>query len=94
MLNFIRDTVLGPIALWQAGKQARGVRWLERDVPSFAVELRRTLPQSHDSGSCYKCLLAAADIYCDLRSRYPDNSVRANLTAEQEVRSYIKAREG
>jgi hypothetical protein len=94
MLNFIRETVLGPIALSQAGKQARGVRWLERDVPAFAVELRRTLPQSHDSGSCYRCLLAAAEIYGDLRSRYPENSIRANQTAEQEVRSYIKAREG
>lgn len=92
MLNFIRETVLGPIALWQAGKQARGVRWLERDVPAFALSLQRTLPESHDSRSCCKCLLAAADIYCDLRSGYSDDAVRANPEAEREVRSYLHAK--
>jgi len=92
MLNFIRETVLGPIALWQAGKQARGVRWLERDAPVFAVELQKTLPHTHDSRSCYNCLLAAADIYCDLRSRFPNSTVRTNPVSEQEVRSYIHAK--
>ena len=44
-LGFLRGQVLGPLALQQAGFQARGVRKIEHLLPEFADRLRQTVAQ-------------------------------------------------
>ena len=44
-LGFLRGQVLGPLALQQAGFEARGVRKIELLLPDFADRLRETVAQ-------------------------------------------------
>lgn len=67
LLGFLRVRVLGPLALQRAGGRPAGVRKIERDVPDFALELRRTVA-AYDAADCLRALRAAVDLYRSLRS--------------------------
>ncbi len=65
-LGFLREQVLGPLALHASGFPPFGVRKIERYLPDFADRLEKTIPTC-DLASCYSALLATIEIYRSLR---------------------------
>ena len=65
-LSFLRQNVLGPLALERAGGRPSGVRKIEMTDPAFALDLRRTVA-AYDAISCLRSLRAAVDLYRSLR---------------------------
>jgi predicted nucleotidyltransferase len=61
-LNYLRETVLGPLAARRAGAEARGVRHLESVAPKEAGELRATLC-GYDRREAAEALIACAELY-------------------------------
>ncbi|MEU7023767.1 nucleotidyltransferase domain-containing protein [Streptomyces sp. NPDC046203] len=61
-LDFLRETVLGPLAARRAGAPPRGVRHLETVAPAEARELRATLC-GYDPRDAGRALLAAVELY-------------------------------
>ncbi|KRV48328.1 hypothetical protein AQ490_25270 [Wenjunlia vitaminophila] len=61
-LNYLRETVLGPLAARRAGALPRGVRHLETIAPEEARDLRATLC-GYDRHEAGQALLAAVDLY-------------------------------
>lgn len=61
-LNYLRETVLGPLAACRAGVATRGVRRLESLAPNEARDLRATLC-GHDPRDAGRALLASAELY-------------------------------
>lgn len=61
-LNYLRETVLGPLAARRVGAAPRGVRHLETIAPNEARDLQATLCgyDRHDAG---RALLAAVELY-------------------------------
>ncbi len=66
-LSFLRVQVLGPLALQQAGFEARGVRKIETLLPEFAKDLRATVcvPEKDE---LKRATESAVAIYRSLRS--------------------------
>src|SRR6185369_1886056 len=67
-LSFLRGTVLGPLALAQAGARPSGVRKIETIAPAFAVELRRTVA-AYEAADCLRALRASVELYRSLTPR-------------------------
>ncbi len=65
-LSFLRVNVLGPLALYRAGRRPAGVRKIEMLAPEFAVELRRTIA-NYEAADCLRALRASVDLYRSLR---------------------------
>ncbi|GAA3805588.1 nucleotidyltransferase domain-containing protein [Streptomyces chiangmaiensis] len=61
-LNYLRETVLGPLAARRAGAIPRGVRHLETIAPEEARDLQATLC-GYDRHEAGQALLAAVDLY-------------------------------
>ena len=86
-LCFLRERVLGPLALHNAGFSPFGVRKIEQCIPEFAVHLEKTVP-NYDLKSCYSALLVTVDIYKELRGNIQGNVV-PNTSAETESLRYL-----
>ncbi len=87
-LGFIREQVLGPLALHAEGFPPFGVRKIERHLPDFSRRLQETIPQ-YDVKSCYVAILASIDIYRELRAQRLDG-VAVNEHAEMASVCYLK----
>lgn len=70
MLAFFRDQVLGPMLHRRGGYPQRGVRRIEMLAASSSGRLADTVP-AHDAPAVRKALLAAIDLYLDLRGDDP-----------------------
>ena len=86
-LGFIRERVLGPMALHAAGFPPHGVRKIERYLPAFAHELTDTLA-TYDVASCYFAIHRAVHIYRRLRAAAPVDVV-VNERAERLAMAYL-----
>lgn len=87
-LGFIREQVLGPLALHAEGFPPFGVRKIEKYLPDFSCRLQGTIPE-YDINSCYVAILASIDIYRELRSKEPDGVI-VNEQAETASVCYLK----
>lgn len=87
-LGFIREQVLGPLALHAEGFPPFGVRKIEKYLPDFSRRLQDTVPE-YDVSSCYASILASIDIYRELRAKVPDG-VTVNEQAETASVCYLK----
>lgn len=88
-LGFIREQVLGPLALHAEGFPPLGVRKIEKYLPDFSRRLQETIPD-YDAKSCYLAVLSSIDIYRDLRENVPDGVI-VNEQAEAASVCYLKA---
>ena len=70
MLAFFRDQVLGPMLHRRAGRPQRGVRRIGLGDSEAGRGLARTLA-GHDAASVRTALLAAIDLYLELRTDAP-----------------------
>jgi len=86
-LSFLREQVLGPIALHAAGFPPFGARKIEQYIPEFALRLEKTIP-TYDLLSCYSALLTTVEIYRDLRDDLQE-SVVPNTNAESESMQFL-----
>ena len=67
-LGFIREQVLGPLALHDGGFLPFGVRKIEKYLPDFSYRLQKTVPD-YEVNSCYLAVLASIEIYRELRAK-------------------------
>ena len=86
-LGFLREQVLGPLALHAAGFPPFGVRKIEQYIPEFVPRLEETVP-AYDLASCYSALLAVVEIYRELRGDLQE-SVIPNTIAETESMRFL-----
>ena len=86
-LGFIREKVLGPLALHAAGFPPFGVRRIERYLPEFSRQLEETIP-AYDVESCYSATLASIKIYRELRASASD-AIIVNERAENASVQYL-----
>ena len=68
-LSFLRGQVLAPLAKVQAGLLPRGVRNLEREIPSYLSDFRQTIPAKHDQEEIARSLQHTIHLYRQLRSK-------------------------
>jgi hypothetical protein len=87
-LAFIRAKILAPLIALAEGKDARGVRHVERDFGSHVDALRRTIA-THDAASCTVALRAVAEQYQALRARLATSSLIRRDEAEREALSFL-----
>jgi len=73
MLAFFRDQVLGPMLHRRAGRPQRGVRRVEAHRLDETGRLAATVAR-HDLGSVKASLVAAIELYLDLRADEPPRS--------------------
>jgi predicted nucleotidyltransferase len=86
-LGFLRERVLGPLALHASGFPPFGVRKIEMYIPEFAVRLEKTIP-AYSLASCHSALLASVEIYKDLRGDSYEQVI-TNEVAEAECMRYL-----
>jgi predicted nucleotidyltransferase len=95
--SFLRERVLGPLALLEAGVQPAGVRKLETAAPARAQAFRKTLPPSYDAQGFCHSLSATIDLYRTLRDALRTEGFQEHTTAEEVSLAYfarIEARAG
>jgi hypothetical protein len=85
-LSFLRENVLGPLALCRAGGRPSGVRKIEMIAPAFARELRRTVA-GYDAADCLQSLRATVELYRSLRS--PTSGLEIGGKAEIAAMDYL-----
>lgn len=85
-LGFLRQTVLGPLALERVGARPSGVRRLERHAPDFARSLERTVTSPETFG-CLAALRASVELYVSLRRSSELEAPRA--AAERAALQYL-----
>lgn len=73
MLAFFRDQVLGPMLHRRMGRPQRGVRRIELLAGADSARLAQTVP-AHDTAQVRRALLAAIDLYVDLRGDAPPDA--------------------
>ena len=86
-LGFLREQVLGPLALHSLGFPPFGVRKIELYIPEFAVRLEKTIP-TYSVASCHAALIASVEIYKDLRGGSAEQVI-TNEIAEAECMRYL-----
>lgn len=84
-LGFIREQVLGPLALHAGGFLPFGVRKIEKYLPEYSRRLQETVP-AYDASSCYLAVLASIDIYRGLRVSISDGVVKNEKAETASVR--------
>lgn len=85
-LSFLRQNVLGPLALYRSGGCPSGVRKIETIAPEFAMELRRTVA-GYDAADCLRALRVSIGLY---RSLCPHASgIEIEWKAERAAMDYF-----
>ncbi len=85
-LAFLRERVLGPLALASRGEQPTGVRKLERLLPDLQPAFEATVA-AYSAHSAAAALGAASDFYLELRE---DLDVERHEAAEREALAYLE----
>ncbi len=86
-LGFLRERVLGPMALHANGCPPFGVRRIEEHAPEFARRLETTVPV-YDLLDCHPALLATVALYRELREPVVAD-LTVNAVAETESLRYL-----
>jgi len=90
MVGFIRQRLLGPIALTASGEtglRAQGLRRIEVLAPEWAPRLANTIG-SYDAASCLEAIATCCDVYEELRIAV---GLEAQVATATEVRRYLEA---
>jgi predicted nucleotidyltransferase len=87
---FLREKVLGPLALREAGAPANGVRRIERDAPARARQMRETVAR-YDARDLVSAVRAGVALYRELRDRAADPKLRRSPAAEAAAIEYLDA---
>ncbi len=88
-LGFVREQVLGPLALVSAGHLPRGVRRLETNVPDFADKLRGTVA-AYDAVSCGEAIEQCIRLYRELRDQLAPAGFVRQEDAERASVAYLQ----
>ena len=89
-LGFLRERVLGPLALAAAGHPPHGVRKIERYLPEFSTKLRATVG-AYDAASCYTATLAAVELYRALREPFAAGELVVRSDAEAQSMDFLRS---
>ncbi|WP_392535023.1 nucleotidyltransferase domain-containing protein [Nostoc sp. C117] len=89
-LSSIRAIVLAPLAKVQAGLLPRGVRNLEREIPSYLSDFRETIPAKHDAQEIARSLQYTIRFYCQLRSTLKNPELIIRSQAEAASTKYLQ----
>jgi hypothetical protein len=87
-LGFLRARVLAPLAAIAEGRNARGVRHVERDLSAYVGPFRKTLA-GHDAGACVRAIREVAQQYQALRDRVAAPGLVRRVEAQREALSYL-----
>ena len=88
-LAFFRWQVLAPLAVVEAGGRPAGVRRLESLAPARAAALEATVC-AYDRAACGRALLAAIDLYRDLRRSVAPDGFVPDEEAERVAEGYLR----
>lgn len=88
MLSFLRESVLGPLALQSVGARPSGVRRIETRAPDHAQRLQATVA-THDRADCARAMRACLEHYRALRACRAD--VRIHADAERAADAHLEA---
>jgi hypothetical protein len=83
-LSFLREKVLGPIALEQAHAQPCGVRRIEREANAFSKKMENTIAR-YESKDIIRALQECIYLYRELRKNAPQV-----LSQKKDVERYIE----
>ncbi|MBG1271721.1 oxalate:formate antiporter [Nostoc sp. WHI] len=89
-LSFLRGQVLAPLAKVQAGLLPRGVRNLEREIPSHLNDFRQTIPAKHDQKEIGRSLQHTIHFYCQLRAALKMPKLVVRSQAEAASTKYLQ----
>ncbi|HEY4016791.1 MAG TPA: hypothetical protein VGM06_25825 [Polyangiaceae bacterium] len=87
-LAFLRGTVLVPLAATARGRNARGVRFLERDLPDVAVALRATIA-GYDEKEIRAAVTATIAFYRGLREESAPPTLVQREAAERAAVAFL-----
>ncbi|MXQ55314.1 aminoglycoside 6-adenylyltransferase [Shimazuella alba] len=87
-LSFLRETVIGPLALMKNNLLPRGVRGIEKDAPELTEKLKRTVA-IHEKKSCYNAIISSISLYLDLRRDYEED-IQIKYEAQKESIKYLE----
>lgn len=87
-LASIRNMVLGPLLLISQGQLPRGVRKLEKHLPSNTLEQLKGTLALHDRTSLLKAIHRCVEMYRDLRSNLFGSDIRLQTGTEKKVLEY------
>ena len=88
--SFLRDRVLGPLALAAASQPPYGVRRLEVHAPEQVAPLAVTIG-AHDPAAARRALDAAVALYLELRERVAPPELVRHRAAERAAREFVQA---
>jgi hypothetical protein len=88
-INFLRERVLGPLALVSAGHLPRGVRRLETRVPAFAERLQGTV-SGYDVKECGEAVRTCVTLYRELRDELAPADLIRRTEAERVSLAYLE----
>jgi hypothetical protein len=88
-LSFLRERVLGPLALVSAGHLPRGVRRLEMYVPAFAERLQSTVA-GYDFKECGEAVRTCVTLYRELRDQLAPADLTRRTEAERVSLAYLE----
>jgi len=89
-ISFLRQVVVGPLALMKNNKLPRGVRKLEIDAPKEAEVLKSTVA-AHDPLSCVRALEVLIDLYLCLRKKLASNEFIEKSEAARYATEYLQS---
>jgi hypothetical protein len=84
-VSFLRMTVLGPLALLNAGSKPTGVRRIEAAAPDFASALRGTVA-TYDVMKCFDAVDRCVALYRSVRS----DAIERHNAAETEAVRFLE----
>ncbi|MFN6497970.1 MAG: nucleotidyltransferase domain-containing protein [Nostoc sp. DedQUE01] len=90
-LSFLRGQVLAPLAKVQAGLLPRGVRNLEKEIPSLVSDFCETIPAKHDVQEIVRSLQYTISFYCQLRAELKTPELIIRSQAEAASKKYLQA---
>lgn len=88
--SFLRQVVLGPMALMKNNKLPRGVRKLEINAPKEAKILKDTVAE-HNPLSCINVLEILIKLYLDLRENLANDKLIKKTEAEKYTVEYLQS---
>lgn len=89
-LAYIRQTVLGPLALIQQGHLPKGVRKLERLLPMSDLRLMTQTLGHYERSALIMAIHETVYYYMLLRDAVMPDTIKRNTRAEQRVVAYLQ----
>ena len=89
-IAFLRNQVLGPLALREAAATPSGVRHVEKDAPARARQMRETVAR-YDARDLVSSVRAAVALYRELRDRTGAAALERRSVAESAALDYLDA---